>query len=209
MIKLLTALTLPTLLAAMATGCAASKGPLAPDPTVTRTSPLPILLSGQSNALPDHLGGPLQTAYAPGVVNVSQGATAIRAWGPGGPLWAELEPQLHQPLTAFIWWQGESDAVEGGDHYAADLQNLIARVRAANANPRLLVVVVKIIPYAPGAPLHDTSLVRAAEEAFVASDPHSAIVRVDDLPSDGGNHLLPPAYPTVASRVVDIVGSGR
>ena len=166
--------------------------------------PLPLILTGQSNALPDRLGAALVAAYAPGRVLVTaQGSTGIRAWDLGGPLWQRLAPTLRQPVAAVAWWQGETDAQQGNPHYEADARGLFARVRATTGNPRLLIVVVQILPYVPPPPLQDATLVRAAQAALVASDPNSVLLSVDDLPTDGGNHSV--AYPEVAARIVSAV----
>ena len=179
--------------------------PAAPSPVAL---PLPLVLSGQSNALMDHLGQPLSSVYAPGAVTVvARGSTPIRAWDVGAPMWQQLAPSLDRPLQAFVWWQGESDAMEGSTHYGADLKAFLGRVRAANGDPRLLVVLVKILSYAATPPLPDASLVRLAQETYVATDPDSVLIRVDDLPTDGGYHSR--AYPQVADRILRAIQSRR
>jgi Carbohydrate esterase, sialic acid-specific acetylesterase len=163
----------------------------------------PIVLSGQSNALPDHLGDPFQAEY-PATAVVAEGSQPISAWDVGRPLWAQLEPLLHRRhLRAFVWWQGESDAQLLVGDYEGHLRAFLHRVRHAAADPSLLIVVVQVLRYTPpaGSGLGDADGVRADQARYVASDPRSVLVSVDDLPRDPGNHLADAA----AQRILAVI----
>lgn len=179
---------------------ACSGAPSAPTPAAARVpTGLPIVLSGQSNAV--NLRSSLAAAYTPGVISVSESNIRIREWAPTGPLWQQLEPELHRKLTAFVWWQGETDGFDAADAaaYGGKLADLLARVRAANGDPHLLVVVVRILAYSP--PGFD--VVRQQIADVVARDRDAVLVSVDDLPGDGQAHLVyPEGYPPAAQRIV-------
>src|ERR1700738_3525332 len=154
--------------AVLAAGCGAA-GAAGPSLPVSA-----VLLSGQSNA-----GGVspfLAAAYRPSDVFVSaHGGEPIRKWAPGSLYWNELARLLRPPLKAFIWWQGENDL--DSTTYLADLTDLIARVRATNHAPNLLVIVVRILPQP-----HDWGAgVRAAQEAFVQADATAVLVSSDGV----------------------------
>lgn len=179
--------------ALLAVGCGASSTaqPSAPGSTV--------LLSGQSNA-----GGVtpfLVAAYRPSDVFVSaHGGEPIRKWAPGSLYWNELARLLRQPLKAFIWWQGENDLES--TTYLADVTDLVARVRAANRTPDLLVIVIRILPQPHGW----GAGVRAAQEAFVQADVNAVLVSSDGVPAQAdGVHLTDAGYRQVAARIVEVL----
>jgi lysophospholipase L1-like esterase len=158
-----------------------------------------VLLSGQSNA-----GGVspfLVSAYRPSEVFLSaHGGEPIRKWAPGTLYWNELARLLRQPLKAFVWWQGESDLES--TTYLADLADLVARVRAANHAPALLVIVVRILPQPHGW----GAGVRAAQEAFVLADANAVLVSSDGVPAQAdGIHLMDAGYRQVADRIVAVL----
>ena len=127
--------------ALLAAGCGA--------PSAAHLSPpvSAVLLSGQSNA--GDVAPFLVAAYRPSDVFLSaHGGESIRKWAPGSLYWNELARLLRQPLKALIWWQGESDLES--TTYLADLTDLVARVRATNRTPDLLVIVVRILPQPHG-----------------------------------------------------------
>ncbi|HEV1992000.1 MAG TPA: sialate O-acetylesterase [Candidatus Dormibacteraeota bacterium] len=179
--------------ALLAVGCGASSTaqPSAPGSTA--------LLSGQSNA-----GGVapfLVAAYRPSDVFVSaHGGEPIRKWAPGSLYWNELARLLRQPLKAFIWWQGENDLES--TTYLADVTDLVARVRAANRTPDLLVIVIRILPQPHGW----GAGVRAAQEAFVQADVNAVLVSSDGVPAQAdGVHLTDAGYRQVAARIVEVL----
>ncbi len=189
------------MLVVLATAC---RGSPAEPAVVAAHAPigLPIVLSGQSNAV--NLRPALAAAYAPGVISVSEANQRIREWAPGGPLWQQLEPELHRRLTAFVWWQGETDGSYPAEAavYQSRLADLVARVRQANDDPSLLIVVVQILRYQAERVGFDQ--VREAQRAAIAGDANAILVSVDDLPGDGQAHLVfPGAYVPAAQRIVE------
>ena len=142
----------------------------------------------------------MEQAYAPGrVVGFAQEGSYIRQWDEGTDFWNRLAPQLHQPLRAFVWWQGESDRHPGMvEIYGVKLQALVARVRYEAADPQLLVVICRVVndPAFAG--------IRAAQEAYVATDPRAVLVSSDGLPleSAGSAHLSADGYREMAQRVL-------
>src|ERR1051325_2755397 len=91
---------------ALTIGACAGTSPTQPSPAATHnqssfaTFGLPIVLSGQSNAV--NLRPELAAIYTPGVISVSEANQRIREWAVDGHLWQQLEPELHRPLTAFV-----------------------------------------------------------------------------------------------------------
>lgn len=176
-----------------AAGCGAA--PTAPTPP---GAPGPIAFAGQSNA--NLMFDTLTAAYAPGVV---LGAAArnpgsrIQEWALGAHYWPLLTPSLHQPLRAFVWWQGESDRAEVAE-YPARLAAFLASVRAEAGDPQLFVVLCRVVddPVFAG--------IRAVQEAYVRSDPRSVLVSSDglELEGPGSAHLSPVGYRAMAARVL-------
>lgn len=185
--------------------CGAS--PLAPTPepppVIVAPPPLPIALAGQSN--PNLMFAPFVTAYAPGKVvgekALNPGST-IQQWAEGGPLWTALAPDLRQPLRAFVWWQGESDRHPGQvELLESETRAFIARVRKEANDPNLLVIICRVVddPIFAG--------VRAAQAAYVASDPRSVLVSSDGLPLEGPRsaHLSPQGYIAMTERILRVL----
>ena len=166
------------------------------------SSALPRLgLAGQSNAV---LLRPIlaEVAWVTGAGD--QGATPITCWSGtsiDGICWRNLQTALRQdkPLDAFIWWQGESDA--DNSNYAEPFRDLIARVRAETAQPRLLILVVQWGSVYGGR--HGGA--EDAQRAFVASDSAARFVRTDDLPFRDGTHMTDDGYRQLSARIVGIV----
>jgi Carbohydrate esterase, sialic acid-specific acetylesterase len=156
------------------------------------------VLSGQSNAV---RLAPFLTPYAPELVEATQDSTPISDWAPDGPLWTALQPELTPATHVFVWWQGESDALAGiaPATYAAQLDDLIGRVRATAGNPSLPVVLCGVNACCPG-----FDAFRAMQQAYAASHPHVLFVRSDDLPSTL-THLTPDGYAAMASRIAETV----
>jgi len=157
-----------------------------------------ILISGQSNA--GNVAPFLVSAYYPSAAVMSaHGGEPIRQWSEGSAYWNELTPLLRHPLRAFVWWQGETDGDRQTTTYLADLTDLVARVRATNGDPGLLVVVVRILPLP-----HDLGAgVRAAQEAFVRADANALLVSSDGAAAQNdGYHLTNTGYRQMATRIV-------
>lgn len=177
-------------------GCVSAPTAATPPPARVPTG-LPLVISGASNA--ENLYSIVDYAhlYPQAVCAGCQGSTSIARWAEGSALWTQLAQALQPPLTAFIWWEGEADFNIRNLTYAADLRAFMARVRAANHSPHLLIVVVQIVPYL------DNQFIRDAQREVVQSDPDALLVDVDDLPTDGLNHLRGiPEYVTAMQRVL-------
>jgi hypothetical protein len=129
----------------------------------------------------------------------TQNSRSIASWSPTETppvLWRVLAAELRQPVQAFVWWQGESD--RGSTTYLADDTELLARVRAENGNPQLLVVVIRILD------LPQNAGIRAAQERVVAADPYAVLVSSDGPGFQDGtsDHLTPAGYQAVAQRIL-------
>ena len=107
--------------------------------------------------------------------------------------------------SAFIWFQGESDAFAKVDSesYAQNLKNLIADVRSEVGSPNLPVVIVQIGGWAQG--LAYGKNVVAAQISFVKDDKHARIVNTADLSSF--YHYDPAAQLIIGDRVSKAVQS--
>jgi len=159
----------------------------------------PIALAGQSNAV--FLWPFVVQAAAPiAIVGVAEDGSSIAEWGVTGALWPQLVPALHQPLRAFVWWQGESD--KDSRSYPADLVTFLARVRSEANSPRLRVVVCRVVD--------DPAFValRLAQAAYVEGDAQSVLVSSDGLEREhpdwlsGSAHLSPAGYRLMAQRIL-------
>lgn len=175
--------------------------PLAPTPVVSAPVivPLPLALAGQSNA--DFMRPALATAYAPGLVTgFAQNGSRIQEWDAGTAYWTNLQPSLHQPIRAFVWWQGESDrGADDAPVYAAKLRAFLARVRQEAHDPHLLIVLCRVV----NDPVFAS--IRQTQEAYVVSDPRAILVSSDGLPLEfeGSAHLSPAGYASMSQRILD------
>lgn len=191
--------------ALLASACSSS--PTAPTTAAApaHTTPgLALVITGQSNALNFwyYVFKNKPNAYpTPVTCDSCLSQTAIDKWAPGTDLWTKLETDLHQPVTAVVWWQGEEDGLRNNPHYAADLRDLLARMRRASGNPNLLVVVVKLLPrdfYAA---------IITAQQAVTASDPNTLLVSVDDLPLLDESHPSEEGYNMTAVRILAAIAT--
>lgn len=174
---------------------ACSRSSTAPAPIILAapvTPPSVVGLSGQSNAF--YLA-PFLAWFVP-IVGPTKGGSPIDAWASSGAQWLLLVPVLNQePLRAFVWWQGESD--EGNlSPYPQALTDLVGRVRLANHNPSLFVVICGANSYPGQQPLRDI------QQEWARSDRFAVYVPSDDLPTAGNQHLTEDGYYTMASRIV-------
>jgi hypothetical protein len=177
-------------LACLVSACG-SRSPIGPTPGVAISRPL--VLSGQSNAL---LVAPsLSAIYPLQVLTVGESGRSIAGWAVAGDRWKELLPLVQQPIQAFAWWQGESD--RDNPNYLNDLRDLIARVRQANGNPQLLVIEVRVLD------LQANTVVRAAQETFVRTDPNALLISSDGFQLEASDHLTDTGYRMVAQRILD------
>ena len=186
-------------IAVLASSCGGSS-PTAPTAPTIATPPaavMPLALAGQSNAL--FMRPSLEQQYT-NVVGFAQDGSKIAEWSASGAYWAQLAPQLHQPLKAFIWWLGESDTTTP-DYMNAE-REFFARVRLEANQPNLLIVVCRVVDAQVFAG------VRAVQEAYVRSDPRSILVSSDGLerehPNDleGSAHLSRAGYDAMVLRIL-------
>jgi hypothetical protein len=186
------------LLALLTSACA---NPLAPEPAqVAPVASTPRwVLSGQSNAV--NLK-PYLTPYAT-ILGVQQNSTPIRAWATDGPLWGPLAAELNPSDQAFIWWQGEMDAYEGSTTYAADVRDLLTRVRASGIQT-LVIVGLADMPDAHYAANYAT--IRAIQQQ-IASELGARYVSSERLPVDPESifHLTPDGYQQMAARLLPVL----
>lgn len=162
-------------------------------------TPKPLALAGQSNAW---LMRPiLEQMYRPGVVvGFAQDGSKIAQWAEGSEFWTLLAKDLHQPLRAFVWWQGESDRDDPAT-YSAKLRSFLERVRREANDPTLLIVECRVI---------DASVfveIRAIQEAYVKSDARSVLVSSDALPLEAPDsaHLNADGYRSMVTRILAVI----
>jgi hypothetical protein len=169
----------------------------------TSERPAVIALSGQSNAV---LLKPALSKYAT-VVGASLSGAPMSFWAVDGPMWSELAPTLSPQVSRFVWFQGESDADFGTpgaprtSAYAAELRDLVARVRALT-RPNLFVIICGLTNARANQTEFD--IFRGEQQRFVATDPNAAYVSTIDLPNDG-QHLTSQGYEQLAVRIVETV----
>lgn len=208
-------LTLSLIVALSLTGCASPTAPshaplpetTAPPQTIFTDGKPAWACAGQSNAVAfcsntDQIegwlvGGLYLETYAH-VVGDWLGGQPIAMWdAPDGALWPALETSLQTtPVTAFVWWQGENDSLDGVPGvYLAALQNLIARVRQAAHQPQLVTVIVELGPF-----YHDRAIMDDQRQ-FVARDGHALYINTEDLLYPDGVHMDAASYQAVAARI--------
>lgn len=164
--------------------------------------PRPIVLAGQSNAF--FIQPFLAQAAAPVPVSgFAQDGSWITQWAVDAPegYWQRLAPSLHQPLKAFVWWQGESDW-NAADVYLSRLIEFLQRVRREANDQNLLIVICRVVddPAFPG--------IRADQEAYIKRDPRSVLVSSDGLPREhpdwasGSAHLSSDGYVVMSQRIL-------
>lgn len=174
-------------------------------PVLERRAPVAgrVVLAGQSNAL--FVRPYLEAAYTAGRIDgFAQDGSRIAEWHPQSAYWKRLAPTLHQPMRAFVWWQGESDYREPAAYLAA-LRAFIDRVRREANDPNLQIVLCRVVDD----PTPGWSEIRQAQETVAATDPRVVLVSSDDLPKEhpdwarGSAHLSPAGYRQMAQRVID------
>jgi len=165
---------------------------------------LPIVVSGQSNAVNLMTSEAMSRLYKSGVTcGGCESNMPITSWGRNTPLWVQLRDAVARPLRAFVWWQGEAEAREDMPLYYDRLVELMSRVRFENGNPHLLIVIVQNVP-------NRNDVIRDAERRFVAGDPDSRLVDVDDLKVPNDNHVhWPDGYVTASKRVMAAINAAR
>ena len=150
---------------------------------------LSIFLSGQSNAVY------LAPVLKPDAVVAQMGA-GIGHWINDFPdsLWPATEKALTgQKFDAIVWWQGESD--RHATNYLYELRSLIHRMRRTAGNPRLKIVIVRVLDRP------ENTLVRRAQEQFVRTDPNAVLISSDGFRLAQSDHLTERGYRVVAERI--------
>lgn len=178
-------------------GCASPTRPSQP-------RPVRLALAGQSNSML------LRPALGNAVVAFYGEVQPIACWTVTERCWSLLRPQL-QPVDAFVWWQGEYDAMLETRDYSARLSDLVARVRAAVGNPRLLVVVPQMGPMFDGPRMGTAGdALQRERKAWVAQDINALYIETQDLPYQADEvHMTPEGYAGVAARVLARVEARR
>lgn len=168
--------------------------------TILPSTGLPLVVAGQSNAV--ILAPVLAARYTPVVVSASSGRP-IAVWSPipappfaFHPEYLDLKAQLEaqRPFRAFVWWQGESDRTH--PDYAGALRELMGRVRSYSQQPDLPIILVRVLD------MPSNASVRAAQEAFVASDSHAILISSDGFRDGESDHLTVLGYEAIAARIV-------
>ena len=182
--------------ALFAAGCGSSStAPTAP--SVPNTAPL--VFAGQSSAMFDC---PFLTAAYPGPVRcVSEGATSIVLYEPGGAHWPEMLAATTPDVRAIVWWLGETDGLNGmTTEFAAHLTAEFTTLRRLAQNPRLPIVMVRILPE----PEFDR--IRPVQVAWARADCCTTLLVSDDLPrrppAEGSYHLTDAGYAVMAQRII-------
>lgn len=121
---------------------------------------------------------------------------------------ADLRNAGHAVQTAgMLWMQGEgdSDAIDRAAAYKKNLETLLRDVREQSGNPKLPVVIGRIssglLRKTPWNFEH-APIVQKAQEAVATEDPHTRLVRTDDLPTLKDNtHFNTSGQTTLGERM--------
>jgi hypothetical protein len=106
---------------------------------------------------------------------------------------------------AFIWLQGESDcnAQAAADAYRANLETLIAALRAAADTPDLPVYLGRVQRHYAGACI---ATVRAAEARIAAAGTHIALIDTDACPLQQDNiHYTAAGHVQIGDAIADLI----
>lgn len=131
-------------------------------------------------------------AAAPILLTFAVGSTSLRRhWLANYPVgntyynnlvtWVRArQVEYGKPIEFLVWWQGETDAGDSTDaaQYQANLGTIFTNLRHDLSNPNLLIVVVQLNITSTGA-FRDT--VRAAQQAYVATDSNARLLSIDDV----------------------------
>ncbi|MBI3828707.1 MAG: hypothetical protein HY291_04280 [Planctomycetes bacterium] len=128
----------------------------------------------------------------------ASGGQPISLWEEAGGGWKSLSGQIRaagKNAGVFLWYQGESDAVNGygPDKYLEVLQDLASRVRKEAGNPQMLTVIVQLATFGSGSSQRKTMDIREAQRQFVLKDPHAILVTAMGRECDG-THLKKDGY---------------
>jgi hypothetical protein len=148
-----------------------------------------FLISGQSNALE-------QAAYFPegSYAVVARGSTSIVAWdwdSPGGDLGRDLLEVLGaRSFRAFVWWQGETDGLDGMP--AADYADRFSRILRRVNVPTMIVEM---------ADHPSRTHLKTLQATMADSDPLIALIDTSGLAMKGLHDFDSAGRPTITDRV--------
>lgn len=137
---------------------------------------------------------------------------SIHNWAAGAEGWQHLEHAIStsgQGARWFLWFQGEADAVGKCTKaaYAADLEDLIMRVRRAARNPAMNVLIVGLADAPSRQIAAQYGEIRTAQQEVAARDRHAFYVSAEGLPTavDQPYHLTHEGYRVLAMRIAAMV----
>lgn len=166
------------------------------------------------------MGRDLDAAY-PGMVSITKlavdSSSLNQHWRPASsfpngetPLhqqaidWMDLsEAQLGGTIVAFVWIQGETDALTQGpaEAYQANMVSWLALLRTKR--PGMAFVFNRLHSSNPGT---YASTVRSQQEAFALTLTNGAMVDSDGLPLKGDfQHFTPDGYVTLGQRIATAI----
>lgn len=168
------------------------------------TGPLRLGLAGQSNA---KLIEPSLREVADVRAFAWEVTTIAPCWSSAGACWGILRPMLPQPLDAFVWWQGEQDALLETVNYPALLSELVARIRAENGNPRLLIVIPQMGPMFDGPRMGTAGdVLQRQRREWAAADGNALYIETQDKEYRTDEvHMTDQGYRDVSARIVERV----
>lgn len=155
-------------------------------------SPMPALVSGQSNAM--YLAPYLpQGAYE----LVAEGGMSIRAWEPTADVGQRFRAALAaHTYRVIVWWQGEADWEMSAEDYAQRLVRLL--LQAHTASPGLRAMLVEMSTF-EAVPPHIREAQRWLARESTWKD-YVALIDTADLPPHGV-HFDDRYYAVIAQRI--------
>mmetsp|Transcript_18658 Transcript_18658/g.30429 ORF Transcript_18658/g.30429 Transcript_18658/m.30429 type:complete len:273 (+) Transcript_18658:146-964(+) len=123
------------------------------------------------------------------------GETAIAAWEKGENLYDQMLSRVKgQDLSCFVWYQGESDALnkETADAYKSCLTKLFKSIRTDLAAPQLHIVVVKPV----GTPVRLPFIESVSAQSLEVASEDACCTAVDIQPSKSSPELTVPSAAT-------------
>jgi len=124
----------------------------------------------------------------------ARGAQPISHWDPGAPGDTTLLDRIEaagQGAGVFLWFQGETDAMQGTDpaDYVTRLKQLVERVRKQAGNPKMTAVIVQLGAWTRPDRSPNFLGIREAQRRFVLLDPDALLVPALGRTMKDGAHL--------------------